>query len=245
MEFYWIAIAFFIIALIYSSVGFGGGSSYLAILSFCALPFDQIRVTALLCNIAVVCYNVFRYQKVGMIDWRKVIPLVVVSVPMAFLGARIKLSEHHFFIVLGTTLIIAGGTMLVRHGIGFKVKNWGRYSHSSIGGIIGFLSGMVGIGGGIFLSPVLFLTGWDQAKKIAACCSVFIFLNSLAGMFGIFFNTTRTVNWESILILIFVVITGSVSGNLLSLKKFNTTTLRWITALLVIGAGTEVLIKHI
>jgi len=173
---------FFLIALIYSSAGFGGGSSYLAVLSLGSLEFIEMRMIALTCNIVVVLSSVFLFSKHQYIKWQKILPLLVLSVPLAFLGGSIKLEARFFFLLLGASLFISAVLMLVNQKITYRKLP--RFSNGLIGGGIGFLSGMVGIGGGIFLSPLLHLTQWDRPKVIAATCATFIFVNSIAGLTG-------------------------------------------------------------
>src|ERR1700754_1980874 len=107
MNHYEIAIFFLIISFVYASVGFGGGSSYLAILAVCALPFKEVRLIALLCNVIVVTGGTIIFIRNKQVNWRKIIPVVIVSVPMAFIGATLKISEDTFFVIPGFSLLIA------------------------------------------------------------------------------------------------------------------------------------------
>ena len=173
-----IILFFFIIAFVYASVGFGGGSSYLAILSLYGLPIPEMKLTALICNIIVVTGGTIIYIRSKQVDWKKVLPLVAVSVPLAYAGAKMKLSQDTFFIVLGCSLILAAFLLWIRYRY---VSEEEAITHKAnfvkdglLGGAIGFLSGIVSIGGGIFLSPVLNLMKWDTPKKIAATASLFI-----------------------------------------------------------------------
>ena len=111
LQYWFIIILFFLVAILYSSVGFGGGSSYLAILALTGIIFTQIRATALLCNIVVVSSNVFLFYKQKELDFKKIIPLVFLSVPFAFLGGYLKINQNFFFILLGFTLFFAAITM--------------------------------------------------------------------------------------------------------------------------------------
>lgn len=238
---------FFAIAFVYASVGFGGGSSYLAVLSLTTLPFQEIRIIALLCNIVVVLEGSIVYLKQKQVDFKKVLPLVIVSVPMAFLGARLKINERTFFILLGTSLIAAAVLLWLK----VKSENGGvstkpnMVKDGAIGGVIGFLSGMVGIGGGIFLSPVLNLLKWDNARKIAATASIFILFNSIAGIAGQFSRMTSTLDGMLIYLLCGAVFFGGIAGSNIGSKKFDLLTIRRITAILVFVAGVNVLIKHL
>ena len=136
------------VAFIYSSVGFGGGSSYLAILVFYSLPFKETRLIALVCNIIVVTGGTIVFIKHRQVDWRKIIPLVVAGIVMAFMGARLRLSQDSFFILLGFSLVLASILLWTgtKNSTGLKRRNPSFFRDALLGGSIGFLSGMVGIG---------------------------------------------------------------------------------------------------
>ncbi len=243
-----IVLFFFVIASVYSSVGFGGGSSYLAILALYDLPFKEIRLVALVCNIIVVTSGVVIFIIHKQLDWKKIIPLVLVSVPLAFLGARIKLSEHTFFIVLGCTLLVAAILLWLKTNPGIKDdsdKQTSFFMSGFLGGSIGFLSGMVGIGGGIFLSPLLNLLKWDTAKKIAVASSVFILVNSVSGIFGQISQLPANIHRIQLLVLIIAVFAGGQIGSRLLVTSLDPFIIRRITAVLVFFAGVEVLAKHL
>ncbi len=247
MQHWEIILFFLIISFVYASVGFGGGSSYLAVLTFYVLPFQEMKLTALICNIIVVTGGTVLFIKHRQLDWKKVIPLVVVSVPMAFWGSRLKLSEDTFFIILGCCLIVASILLWIK--INFTANenmilkdNYGR--DGIAGGIIGFLSGMVGIGGGIFLSPILNLAKWDTPKKIAATASFFILVNSVAGIAGQLSVLPDKINFTQIGLLSASVLVGGQAGTRMGIKMFNPLLIRRVTALVVLIAGIEVLHKH-
>ena len=194
-----IVLLFFSVAVLYSSVGFGGGSSYLAILALTGIAFTQVRATALLCNIIVVSGNTWFFYHQKIFDWKKVLPLVLFSIPLAFIGGYLKINQTFFFILLGFTLLFAAITMWISKRIVSTDKksiNLNLTKNASYGGVIGFISGMVGIGGGIFLSPLLHLTNWDSPKKIAATASFFILVNSIAGLFGQYTNPDFFIDWS-------------------------------------------------
>ena len=147
-----IILLFLLVAILYSSVGFGGGSSYLAVLALTSLAFTQLRAIALLCNIVVVSGGTYIYIKNNLFNWRKIVPLVLMSIPLAFIGGYLKISQTFFFILLGITLLIAAILMWSSKYISKKAGN-SNFKKSltkdvSYGGFIGFISGMVGIGGG-------------------------------------------------------------------------------------------------
>lgn len=248
VEHYEIIFFFLIVAFIYSSVGFGGGSSYLAILALYALPFKEMRLIALICNIIVVTGGTIIFIKNRQVNWKKILPIVIVSVPMAFWGATMKISQDTFFIVLGCSLLVAGVLLWIKTKQQDIITDAGSKNNyvkdGLLGGIIGFLSGMVGIGGGIFLSPLLNLAKWDSPKKIAATASVFILANSVAGIAGQLTSLPADINYTRILLLGLAVLIGGQIGSRMGAIKFNQLVVKRITAVVVFWAGIEVLTKH-
>lgn len=248
MQHFEIIFFFLIIAAIYASVGFGGGSSYLAVLALYALPFHEIRLTALICNIIVVTGGTIIFIRNKQVNLKKILPLVLVSVPMAYIGARLRISEHVFFVLLGCSLLSASVLLWIKTKSNYAEVEAGKVNYlkdGALGGAIGFLSGMVGIGGGIFLSPLLNLGKWDGAKKIAATASVFILVNSIAGIAGQLHNLPRDINYNRITILCIAVFAGGQIGSRLGAARFQPLIIRRTTAILVFVAGVEVLIKHL
>lgn len=244
-----IILLFFFIAILYSSVGFGGGSSYLAILALTSMAFIHIRATALLCNIVVVASGTIIYAKNGNYNWKKVLPLILLSIPMAFFGGYLKISQTFFFILLGLTLIIASIFMWVSKYISDIPKNRKTENNfiknASLGGFIGFISGMVGIGGGIFLAPLLHLINWDTPKKIAATASFFILVNSIAGLIGQFQNPEFSIEPVITVLLLITVFIGGQIGSRLSVYKISPFVLKKTTALLIAFVGIRILWKYL
>jgi uncharacterized protein len=241
--------SFFLIALVYASVGFGGGSSYLALLAqpmFALLP-EVIRPTALLCNIIVVTGGTIIFYREGKISWKDVWPFLVMSVPMAYLGGFWKLQQHVFFVLLGTTLLIAAILLWIqpekiRAGNGnFNTTG----SNIFLGGTIGFLSGLVSVGGGIFLSPILHFLRWSDAKRISALASLFILVNSISGLAGQFQRGLPSMQWEFIVPLLLVVFIGGQIGSRLGAKNFNPLYIKRITAALMLVVALNILKDHL
>ncbi len=249
MEFPILILLFFIIALIYSSVGFGGGSSYLAVLAqpFFALLPDEIRPIALCCNIIVVTGGVIIFYKEGKIVWRDVWPFLVFSVPMAYFGGFWKLEHRAFFIVLGITLIVASLFLWIQPEkiIENKKMNESLPVKITLGGGIGFLSGLVSIGGGIFLSPVLHLLKWSEPKKISALASLFILVNSVSGLAGQISRGLPPIKYSFVGGLILAVFFGGQIGSRLGARKFNPRYIKRITAALIFVAGVFILKEHL
>lgn len=243
-----VILLFLIIAFVYSSVGFGGGSSYLAILTLFSFPFQEMKLIALVCNILVVTGGTIIFIRSKQVDWKKVLPLALASVPMAFLGATLKLSEDTFFVVLGCCLVVAAILLWIQTNMATTVDPQIKNSHiqkdAVIGGAIGFLSGMVGIGGGIFLSPLLNLMRWDTPKKIAATASFFILVNSISGLAGQFRVLPENIDFTTVMLLCIAVLAGGQAGARLGAIRFNPLTIRRVTSVVVLVAGIEVLHKH-
>ncbi len=247
MEHWEIVVFFFGIALVYSSVGFGGGSSYLAILALYDFDFLDIRTTALLCNIAVVAGSTILYMRNNLVNWKKLISIVVFSVPMAFLGGLLPINEIVFFVLLASALCVAASVMWFQPQI--REESEALKLHpvvsGSLGGGIGFLSGMVGIGGGIFLSPILHLIRWASPKVIAATAAVFILVNSLAGVAGQAMNPNFNFNLQFVLPLILAVIAGGQIGSRLGISYFSQVAVKRATALLVLYVSLRIFYKYL
>ncbi len=244
---YWhLILLFFIVAMCYASVGFGGGSSYLAILALASIGYLEIRTTALLCNIVVVGGSVFWFVLEKQYNWKKITPLILLSIPMAFVGGYLKISESFFFIFLGFTLLLAAFVMAFSKEA--PIRNTIKttpFKNAFYGGCIGFISGIAGIGGGIFLAPLLHLTNWETPKKIAAIASLFILVNSLAGILGQYYNPNFSIDWNLTTVLLITVFIGGQIGRKLSNRFFNAIHLKRATAILIAFVSIRILITHI
>jgi uncharacterized membrane protein YfcA len=231
---------FFVISVIYSAAGLGGGSSYLAILALFPLEFTEVRMMALLCNIVVVSGSVYVFYKNGYLNFRKVLPLILWSIPFAYLGGSLKISSEIFFIILGVTLLIAGILMLVNKTD--KTIKLPNYMNGIIGGGIGLLSGLVGIGGGIFLSPLLYLSHWAKAKVIATTTACFILVNSISGLIGQISTNGFDIDFELTTLLLITVLIGGQVGSRLAATKINPKIVRKITAFLILFVALKILL---
>ena len=233
-----LSIFFFITAILYSSVGFGGGSTYLALMLIWELPYYIIPILALFCNIIVVSGNSINYLRSGNINLRLLIPYLIGSIPFAFFGASISIEKNLFEILLFFVLAIAGVFLFIEsktlNSDKFEIKKVSKILSILIGSIIGFVSGIVGIGGGIFLSPILFLMRAGYPKHIAATASLFILINSIFGVTG---QLTKNIVFDEFLnfwpFFLCVLIGGQI-GNYLNIKFLSNKTLALITSLLVI-----------
>jgi len=239
-------LGFLVIATLYSSVGFGGGSSYLAVLALVFTSFYAIRSTALICNLVVVSGSSYLYWKNGHLDFKKFLPFVLASIPLAFLGARFRLSENVFFIILGCALIISALALIFQTLKGEKSEEmnpkYPSYVTYLLGAGVGLLSGLVGIGGGIFLAPILNHMKWDKSIKIAALASFFILVNSLSSIGGYLTKGTFELPWVEAVGLIVAVFIGGQIGIRLSLNKLTGNGIKVVTAILVLVVGIRVLL---
>jgi uncharacterized protein len=220
----------------------------LALLALYAVPMTTMRPTSLICNIVVVIGGIYIFWKNDFINWRKILPLSIMSIPMAFLGGLTPLREKTFFILLGCSLVVAALLMIfqkTKSELPPQYAGEKKWLESSIlGGAIGFLSGLVGIGGGIFLSPLLNLWRWDTPKHIAATASFFILVNSISGLAGQLVKNP-TLDWAFILPLAIAVFVGGQLGSRLSSLRLNQVWVRRVTALLVFYAGANILWNNI
>jgi uncharacterized membrane protein YfcA len=241
-------LLFFLIALIYASVGFGGGSSYLALLAqpiFMLTP-AEIRPAALLCNIVVVTGGVLIFYREKKIVWKEVWPFLVASIPLAYLGGLIQLNDDVFYLVLSITLILAAVALWIQPSNAAPTeKSNNNFLNVAIGGGIGFLSGLVSIGGGIFLSPLLHLIRWAEAKKISALASLFILVNSVGGLAGQVSAGIPDIELSFIVPLLLSVFVGGQIGSRLGSRKLNPTYIKRITAVLILVAGVNILRDHL
>ena len=240
---------FFVTAILYSSVGFGGGSTYLALLLIWEVPYYIFPVIALLCNILVVSGNSINYVKAGNFSLKLLFPFLIGSIPFAFIGGSISIEKELFEFILFFVLMIAGLLLLFQSKL-FNQKNNDYkklpiYICFTIGSILGLISGIVGIGGGIFLSPVLFILRAADPKKITTTASLFILTNSLAGVVG---QLTKGNVFDKLIEywpLFFIVLIGGQIGNFLNLKIFSNRILAIITALLVLFVAIRMGLKII
>ena len=233
-----LSIFFFVTAILYSSVGFGGGSTYLALMLIWNIPYYIFPILALICNIIVVSGNSINYVRSGNLNLKLLTPYLIGSVPFAFFGASISITKELFEILLFVILIIAGIFLLIEsksfNNNQIKINSIPKIISLLIGSIIGFTSGIIGIGGGIFLSPILFLMKAGYPKQIATTASLFILINSIFGVAG---QLTKDIVFDEFLNfwpLFIAVLIGGQIGNFLNIKFLSGKTLAIITSLLVI-----------
>ena len=233
-----LAILFLSAAVLYSSVGFGGGSTYLALLLIWGVPYFIFPVIALSCNIIVVSGNCFNYIKAGNLNLKLLVPYLIGSIPLAFIGGSLPIEKRLFEILLFLVLATAGALLLLNFkSYDDKEENYRKISipvSILIGGALGFIAGIVGIGGGIFLSPILFLIRAGRPKHIVTTASLFILINSVSGIIGQLTKNAVLIEIPNYWYLLAAVLIGGQLGNFLNLKIFPARILALVTAMLVI-----------
>ena len=244
-----LSILFFVTALIYSSVGFGGGSTYLAILLIWGVPYTIFPVIALVCNIIVVSGNSINFLRSKNINFNLLFPYLIGSIPFAFIGGSITIEKSLFEILLFCVLLVAGIFLLIEsksfNKEQIKINQIPRLISISIGSIIGFMSGLVGIGGGIFLSPLLFLMKAGYPRHITSSASLFILINSIFGIAGQLTKDQVLDQVTNYWPLFLAVLIGGQIGSLLNIKFLSNKILALLTSFLVIFVAIRMGIKLI
>ncbi len=242
-----LAVGFFLIAGLYASVGFGGGSSYLAILSLYLKDMLLMKTVALLCNLVVVSGGSYLFFKKGYFNWKKCLPVVLSGVLTAFFGARIHLEQRTFFISLGCVLALSGLLLFLQlfsNRTDEEARQTPVIVDMLLGATIGFLSGLVGIGGGILLSPVLNLMRWDHPRRIAAVASFFIFVNSVAGLLGQASSHHFKADGFLLVVLLSAVFLGGQLGSRISLRIARPVVIKALTGVLVFYIGAKLILQY-
>jgi uncharacterized membrane protein YfcA len=242
-----LSFLFFLTSTLYASVGFGGGSTYLALLLIWDVSYLIFPIIALFCNVIVVSGNCFNYIKAGNFNFKILIPYLASSIPLAFIGGSLSIDKKFFEILLFVVLSLAGVLLLLKFKSFDKnsevYKKIPKIVSILIGGSIGFISGVVGIGGGIFLSPILLLVRADNAKNITTAASLFILINSISGLAGQFTKSSTIDEVYNYWPLFLLVLLGGQLGNFLNLKVFPARILALVTAALVIFVALRIGLK--
>ncbi len=244
----WLPPAFFATALLYASVGFGGGSTYNALLALAGFDYRLLPIVSLACNVLVVSGSTVRFARAGVTPWRRALLLALVAAPLAYLGGLTPIRQATFLVLLGLSLVAAGFALFVPRTANAEVEpsplaKWMPLAVAPLG----YLAGLVGIGGGIFLAPLLHFTRWASARAIAATTSLFILINSLSGLTGqLAKNGTDAFSaalGDALPLLIAVVLGGQL-GSLLALRWLPERVIRLLTAALTIWAGGQLLYRQ-
>ena len=243
---YTLAPLFFIVAMLYSMVGFGGGSSYIALFILFGISYTLAPATALVCNIVVVAGSIVQFWYYRRLDFKFFLPFIIFSIPLSFLGGLIPLDRTAFQAILGSTLCLAGLKMIFFSPRKSSYQRWNQKPpfliSSFIGGGVGLLSGMVGIGGGIFLTPILYMLKWGEPKKIAALASTFIFVNSIAGLAGQLQKSGNISQIYSFWPLFLVVLLGGHIGGQMCNRLISRRHVEILTSVLILFVSTRLIV---
>ncbi len=239
-----LAVFTFLVSFIYSSVGHGGASGYLALLSFFAIPHQQMTTSALYLNLLVAGMAFWNFLRASHFSWRLVWPFTVASAPFAFIGGFLKVSSNIYFILLAGVLLFAAWRLIFEfdHDTPEIIHPPSFLLSLPLGGVIGILSGMVGIGGGIFLSPLLLLLHWADPKRTAAASAAFIFINSLAGLFGKLVSHQFQLS-PVVAYMLVTAFLGGITGSRLGANHFSGKWLRRILAGVLLVATFKLFFK--
>ena len=240
-----LVIAFFVTALLYASVGFGGGSTYAALLALSGMDYRLLPVLALACNIIVVTGGSIRFATAKVTPWRGAMILTALAAPAAFVGGLTPIGQEAFMVLLGVSLLLTGATMLLPVSQSAQAEPHRLARLVPVAAVpLGYLAGLVGIGGGIFLAPLLHLTRWASAREIAATASFFILVNSAFGLVGQLLKGGTGLMGAAVhsgLPLLIAVAIGGQIGSLLAVRYLSQRLIRWMTAGLVIFVGVRLL----
>ena len=232
--------AIFIVAVLYSSVGHGGASGYLAVMALFAIAQATTRPSALLLNVFVATVGTIQFYRAGHFAWRIFLPFAVTSIPFAYIGGMITLPTQVYKLVLGGVLVFAAVRLAWNLKSDVETKTPNILIALVIGALIGLLSGLVGVGGGIFLTPVLLLMNWSETKTAAGVSAMFILVNSISGLAG---NYQQLMALPSdVWLWIVAAIAGGIIGSTLGAKRFDSLTLRRVLAVLLLFAGVKLML---
>ncbi len=235
MDFYLLILLLFIVAFLYSSVGHGGASGYLAVMALMSVAPALMKPSALLMNLGVSLFSFYGFYRAGFFRWKLFLPFAIASIPMSYLGATITIPDPIYKKLLAVCILISIIRLLIQPVQKQQdTKEIPRWAALLIGATIGLLSGMLGIGGGIILSPLFLLFRWGTLKETAAVSAIFIFVNSVSGLFGLW-QKGFEVSPEIIQWLVAVGI-GGLLGSYFGSQKFNVPTLRYILAVVLVIA---------
>jgi hypothetical protein len=235
-----IILAIFVVAVLYSSVGHGGASGYLAVMALLAVAPEITRPTALILNVFVASIAAFQFYRSGYFSWRTFLPFAVTSIPFAFIGGMIQLPTNAYKMVLGVVLILAAIRLAWKFTGAVEPRAPNILIALLIGAVIGLLSGLVGVGGGIFLTPVLLLMNWSETKRAAGVSALFILVNSISGLLGNYQQVAKLPT--NVWFWIGAAVVGGLVGSTLGSKRFDSLMLRRVLALVLIFAGIKLVL---
>ena len=234
-----LSVAVLVIAFLYSSVGHAGASGYIAVMTLWGLSPPVIRPTALVLNILVAAIAAVQFWRAGYFDWRLFWPFALLSVPAAYLGGYLHVSTLALKLLLGIVLLFSAARLAFHPSDPAEAKLPARATAMGIGTVLGFLSGLTGTGGGIFLTPLLLFAGWARIRQAAAVSALFILVNSMAGLVG-YFTAQRSVPSLGLALAV-AALAGGLLGSHLGSRRFPVRTISLMLAVVLVIAGTKLL----
>jgi uncharacterized membrane protein YfcA len=234
-----IVTAIFVVAVLYSSVGHGGASGYLAVMALLGVAADVTRPTALILNVFVASIAAIQFYRSGHFSWKLFLPFAVTSIPLAFIGGMITLPTTVYKVILGIVLILAAARLAWKFALNLEAKSPPIWLALLIGAVIGLLSGLVGVGGGIFLTPVLLLMNWSETKEAAGISAMFILVNSISGIAGNYAQVSKLPT--GVWLWIAAAVIGGIVGSTLGSRHFNSLMLRRLLAVVLLFAGLKLI----
>ena len=230
----------FLVAFLYAAVGHGGASGYLALMALYGVAPEEMKPTALMLNLFVSLTSFIQYYRGGYFLKKLFLPIAAASIPMAFIGGMITVEENIYKRVLGVLLLFPVIRFFFFKNVEDKDLKPSNLTIAIVtGAIVGLLSGMIGIGGGIILSPILLLLQWTNQKQTAAISAAFIFVNSVAGLAGML---TQGISFTSDMVMYIVIaFIGGLLGAYFGAKKFNQNVLKYVLATVLLLASYKLL----
>jgi hypothetical protein len=235
-----LVLLFGAVSLLYATVGQAGGTAFLALMAFASFPSNEMRPTALLLNIVAATYSTWLFNRGSLVDWAKLRPFLLASLPTALVGGFIVLDERFYKTVTGLILLFAATILALRRADDSKPDRpiwfWGAIS---IGAAVGFVSGLTGVGGGVFLAPILIASHRASPKQTAALSAPFILANSVVGLAGALYagQAPTADTW----LFVLAALAGAMIGAIVGLRWLSQTTTRYILAVILGAAGVQLL----
>jgi uncharacterized membrane protein YfcA len=233
-----LAAFFGIISLLYATVGQAGGTAFLALMAFATFPSTEMRPTALALNVVTAAYSTWVFNREKVVDWRKLRPVLLSSLPTALVGGFIVLDEHVYKSTTGVVLLLAGAaTILRRDGAAAPDRETPRLGAMGVGAVVGLISGLTGVGGGVFLAPILIALRWASPKQTAALSAPFILANSAVGLVGVLF--AGQLPSSHFFLYAAAALGGAVLGTAIGLRWLGQTATRFVLAGILLAAGIQ------
>jgi uncharacterized protein len=232
------ALFFGVISLLYATVGQAGGTAFLALMAFAAFPAAEMRPTALALNIVAAAYSTWVFSREKVVDWKKLRPLLLSSLPTALASGFIVLDERVYKTTTGVVLLLAGAaTILRRHVAAAPDRETPLWGAAGAGAVVGLISGLTGVGGGVFLAPTLIALRWASPKQTAALSAPFILANSIVGLVGVSF--AGQLPSPHLVLYAAAALCGAVAGTAIGLRWLSQRATRFVLAAILLIAGVQ------